>query len=204
EHTSTIDSLALLSTVVENNSPGTPKHRDHFGSPLFMEDTPGQTGHLFGLPYNLGILDQILGLLEGTSTAFTTWMNIRAILNLATGLLMNSRNVQNPPTFFISILQGATIHGAGKEAMGKYGDVLIISLGLSAKLKELRKSLRTWNKDIFGNVFQNLKEAEYKANSAQDKFEQNSNPENLVEFNKANAELLLQSKRETEGGTQMD
>ncbi|VFQ69344.1 unnamed protein product [Cuscuta campestris] len=70
--------------------------------------------------------------------------------------------------------------------------------GLGQKLKALKSILTKWSKEEFGNDFHNLKEAESNAKRAQDSFEANPNPESLVEFNKANAELLLLSKRETE------
>ncbi|VFQ76030.1 unnamed protein product [Cuscuta campestris] len=70
--------------------------------------------------------------------------------------------------------------------------------GLGQKLKALRSILTKWSKEEFGHVFHNLKEAESNAKRAQDSFEANPNPESLVEFNKANAQLLLLSKRETE------
>ncbi|VFQ83447.1 unnamed protein product [Cuscuta campestris] len=70
--------------------------------------------------------------------------------------------------------------------------------GLGRKLKDLKAILSKWSKEEFGNIFQQLKEAESRASRAQDHFEANPNPESLVEFNKANAELLLFSKRETD------
>ncbi|VFQ77269.1 unnamed protein product [Cuscuta campestris] len=70
--------------------------------------------------------------------------------------------------------------------------------GLGRKLKDLKAILSKWSKEEFGNIFHQLKEAESRASRAQDHFEANPNPESLVQFNKANAELLFFSKRETD------
>ncbi|VFQ94874.1 unnamed protein product [Cuscuta campestris] len=70
--------------------------------------------------------------------------------------------------------------------------------GLANKLKALKPILIKWNGEVFGNIFQKLKDAEASAQTTQTFYEANPSPDSLVAANKANAELVLITKREAE------
>ncbi|VFQ87108.1 unnamed protein product [Cuscuta campestris] len=70
--------------------------------------------------------------------------------------------------------------------------------GLANKLKELKSVLNNWNREVFGNIFQKIKDAEACAKTTQTFYESHPSPNSLVAANKANAELLFLTKRESE------
>ncbi|XP_042033147.1 uncharacterized protein LOC121779791 isoform X2 [Salvia splendens] len=67
---------------------------------------------------------------------------------------------------------------------------------LQVKLSRLKKCLKLWNKNVFGNIFEKLKLAEEEAQEALNRFEQNKTPENRAEMNRTVAELILRVKME--------
>ncbi|VFQ61536.1 unnamed protein product [Cuscuta campestris] len=68
--------------------------------------------------------------------------------------------------------------------------------GLGIKLKRLKKALNQWNKEVFGNIFDNLKMAEDEAQRAQDKYQNDPSPINRSEDNKAKAMLIKATNQE--------
>ncbi|KAL0309422.1 UNVERIFIED_CONTAM: hypothetical protein Sradi_5884500 [Sesamum radiatum] len=59
------------------------------------------------------------------------------------------------------------------------------------KLFRLKAALKTWNFDVFGNIFENIKKAEHKAKVAEQKYDADPSDELLTAMNKATAELTL-------------
>ncbi|KAL2242475.1 UNVERIFIED_CONTAM: hypothetical protein Sindi_0365500 [Sesamum indicum] len=59
------------------------------------------------------------------------------------------------------------------------------------KLYRLKAALKTWNFEVFGNIFQNICTAEQKAKEAEKRFDDDPTDENLIDMNKASAELTF-------------
>ncbi|VFQ88475.1 unnamed protein product [Cuscuta campestris] len=70
--------------------------------------------------------------------------------------------------------------------------------GLSNELIEHKTILRKWNKEIFGDIFQNLKKAEEDAITAELSFDSNPTDSTREAWSQAMANLLLATKKETE------
>ncbi|VFQ90414.1 unnamed protein product [Cuscuta campestris] len=70
--------------------------------------------------------------------------------------------------------------------------------GFSNKLKELKSAIRKWNKDTFGDIFQNLKKAEEEAITAELSYDSNPIESNREAWSQAMANLLLATKKETD------
>ncbi|XP_042056303.1 uncharacterized protein LOC121800878 [Salvia splendens] len=69
-------------------------------------------------------------------------------------------------------------------------------INVQIKLSRLKRSLRIWNRVVFGNIFERLKKAELEAKEALERYEQNPLPELRSEMNKSAAEFLLRLKME--------
>ncbi|VFQ85780.1 unnamed protein product, partial [Cuscuta campestris] len=70
--------------------------------------------------------------------------------------------------------------------------------GLATKLRGLKPILKAWSKETFGDIFQAVKDAESKEMKAQEDFEGNPRDELRTLANKANAELIETTNRETQ------
>ncbi|VFQ87102.1 unnamed protein product [Cuscuta campestris] len=70
--------------------------------------------------------------------------------------------------------------------------------GFSNKLKELKSAIRKWNKESFGDIFQNLKKAEEEAITAELSYDSNPIESNREAWSQAMANLLMATKKETE------
>ncbi|VFQ69608.1 unnamed protein product [Cuscuta campestris] len=68
--------------------------------------------------------------------------------------------------------------------------------GLVCKLSNIKATLLTWNKETFGNLFQDVKDAEKRAEQAEEKLEQEDSQINLLEFKLATTLLLQALKKE--------
>ncbi|VFQ69024.1 unnamed protein product [Cuscuta campestris] len=68
--------------------------------------------------------------------------------------------------------------------------------GLVCKLSNFKATLLTWNKETFGNLFQDVKDAEKRAEQAEEKLEQENSQINLLEFKLATALLQQALKKE--------
>ncbi|KAL6570156.1 hypothetical protein OROMI_014670 [Orobanche minor] len=64
-------------------------------------------------------------------------------------------------------------------------------LKLVDKLSRLKYTLKEWNKFQFGNIFTKIDRAEYEVEVAENVFDQNPCPTNLIHLNKINANLTL-------------
>ncbi|RAL48668.1 hypothetical protein DM860_000988 [Cuscuta australis] len=71
--------------------------------------------------------------------------------------------------------------------------------GLATKLKHLKKCIKDWNHNHFGNIFSQVKETEMEDLQAQEKFEESETPSNREALNLANAKLLLACNKELLG-----
>lgn len=69
-------------------------------------------------------------------------------------------------------------------------------LNVQIKLSRLKRSLRIWNRVVFGNIFERLRRAEAEAQEALMNYELNPCSIMRVESNKAAAEFLLRLKME--------
>ncbi|XP_041995737.1 uncharacterized protein LOC121745859 [Salvia splendens] len=69
-------------------------------------------------------------------------------------------------------------------------------VNLQIKLSRLKKCLKIWNKNVFGNIFVKIKQAEVEAKEAAMIFERNQTPANRAEMNKKAAEYALRIKME--------
>ncbi|XP_047943058.1 uncharacterized protein LOC125189874 [Salvia hispanica] len=67
---------------------------------------------------------------------------------------------------------------------------------MQIKLSRLKRSLRIWNRVIFGNISERLKKAEVEAKEALGKYEENPSPELRADMNRATTEFLLRLKME--------
>ena len=77
------------------------------------------------------------------------------------------------------------------EPMGEKG-----MLNLQLKLGRAKKCLKWWNKNVFGNVFEKVKQADMEAQEALKKFEQDQSPFLRMEMNRTSAELVLRLRME--------
>lgn len=64
-------------------------------------------------------------------------------------------------------------------------------LNLQLKLGRVKKSLKWWNKYVFGNIFEMIKQADLEAQEALAKFEQDRTLEFRSEMNRTAAQLVL-------------
>ncbi|KAG6427673.1 hypothetical protein SASPL_111919 [Salvia splendens] len=64
-------------------------------------------------------------------------------------------------------------------------------INVQLKLSQLKRSLRIWNRTVFGNIFEKLRKAESEAREAQENYEQVPSPELRSEMNRTTAEYLL-------------
>ncbi|XP_042051498.1 uncharacterized protein LOC121796783 [Salvia splendens] len=64
-------------------------------------------------------------------------------------------------------------------------------LNLKIKLTRVKKTLKRWNKEVFGNIHANLKTCEENIAVAQSEFEENPSARNRMEINKQIAEYVL-------------
>ncbi|KAL0378721.1 UNVERIFIED_CONTAM: hypothetical protein Sradi_3177600 [Sesamum radiatum] len=62
-------------------------------------------------------------------------------------------------------------------------------LRLKEKLSRLKQHLHHWNKDIFGNIFQHLKDAEPKVEQAERRYDADPTESNLIEMYQVTALL---------------
>ncbi|XP_041999996.1 uncharacterized protein LOC121749495 [Salvia splendens] len=63
-------------------------------------------------------------------------------------------------------------------------------LNLQIKLARIKKTLKKWNKEVFGNIHTNLRDFEEKIVKAQADFEERPSPENRMGINKLIAEYI--------------
>ncbi|XP_042003915.1 uncharacterized protein LOC121752889 [Salvia splendens] len=83
------------------------------------------------------------------------------------------------------------LEGSGEKATGAQGMV-----NLHLKLGRVKKCLKWWNKNVFGNIFERVKKADMEAQEALKRFEQDQSPCNRTEMNRTAAELVLRLKME--------
>ncbi|XP_019183742.1 PREDICTED: uncharacterized protein LOC109178660 [Ipomoea nil] len=67
---------------------------------------------------------------------------------------------------------------------------------LAFKLKRLKQGLRSWNRDIFGNVFYRIRDLEIKTTEAENAFDEEPLPVNRELLHKLRADLLQALKHE--------
>ncbi|KAK6119759.1 hypothetical protein DH2020_046500 [Rehmannia glutinosa] len=67
---------------------------------------------------------------------------------------------------------------------------------LSFKLIRVKQKLQWWNKNIFGNVFAKLQDAEHKVATCEQLYDSNPTPDALIHLKQAIAELTLATKIE--------
>ncbi|XP_042009207.1 uncharacterized protein LOC121757788 [Salvia splendens] len=67
---------------------------------------------------------------------------------------------------------------------------------LQLKLTRTKGALKRWNKEVFGNLFANLRKAEEEAVKAQELFDTTPSPANRLKMNRATAEYILQVRME--------
>ncbi|KAL3523015.1 hypothetical protein ACH5RR_015849 [Cinchona calisaya] len=67
---------------------------------------------------------------------------------------------------------------------------------LSEKLKQLKSCLRSWNRDTFGNIFDNIHRAESKVEEQEIKFQSDQSEGQRKNLHEAQAELLWHLKNE--------
>ncbi|VFQ80608.1 unnamed protein product [Cuscuta campestris] len=70
-------------------------------------------------------------------------------------------------------------------------------IGFAEKLKTLKGVIRTWSKEVYGDIFQNVKNAELLASEAQAKYEYNPSEDHRAQANLAAAKLIQACKLET-------
>ncbi|XP_042027200.1 uncharacterized protein LOC121774379 [Salvia splendens] len=63
-------------------------------------------------------------------------------------------------------------------------------LNLQIKLARVKKALKSWNKEVFGNIHSNIRDMDGRIVSAQADFEERPTPENRTEINKSIAEYI--------------
>ncbi|VFQ68989.1 unnamed protein product [Cuscuta campestris] len=105
EHSSPLNYLALLSTVEDIDTPG----------------TPGLKELHYGMPYHIGPLAYIHGSLEEILTASTALTNTKGTAILAITQWRILENAWKLAISFTSILQEDIFLGVGNEAMGSFG-----------------------------------------------------------------------------------
>lgn len=69
-------------------------------------------------------------------------------------------------------------------------------LNLQLKLGRVKKRLKWWNKNVFGNVFEMVKKADCEAQEALKRFEQEQTPFHRAEMNRTATELVLRLRME--------
>ncbi|XP_042043397.1 uncharacterized protein LOC121788871 [Salvia splendens] len=69
-------------------------------------------------------------------------------------------------------------------------------LNFQIKLARLKRILKVWNKETFGNIHNNLRDMEVKIALAQSDFEERPTPENRTEINRCIAEYIRLFKME--------
>ena len=69
-------------------------------------------------------------------------------------------------------------------------------VNLQLKLGRVKKRLRWWNKNVFGNIFERVKQADLEAQKAHKNYELNQSPVFRSEMNRTAAELVLKLKME--------
>ncbi|XP_042023111.1 uncharacterized protein LOC121770446 [Salvia splendens] len=69
-------------------------------------------------------------------------------------------------------------------------------LNFQIKLARLKRTLKVWNKETFGNIHLNLRDMEVKIATAQSNFEERPTPENRTEINRCIAEYIRLLKME--------
>ncbi|XP_042056299.1 uncharacterized protein LOC121800873 [Salvia splendens] len=69
-------------------------------------------------------------------------------------------------------------------------------INVQLKLSRLKRSLKIWNRVVFGNIFEKLRKAEAEAREAQEKYEQEPSPDLRSDMNRTTAEYLLRLKME--------
>ncbi|KAG6405832.1 hypothetical protein SASPL_133426 [Salvia splendens] len=65
-------------------------------------------------------------------------------------------------------------------------------INVQLKLSRLKRSLKIWNRVVFGNIFEKLRKAEAEAREAQEKYEQEPSPDLRYDMNRTTAEYLSQ------------
>lgn len=69
-------------------------------------------------------------------------------------------------------------------------------VNLQVKFSRLKKSLKIWNKSVFGNIFEKLKQVDREAQEALKIYDESRSPEARAKMNKKAAELVLRLKME--------
>lgn len=69
-------------------------------------------------------------------------------------------------------------------------------VNVQIKLSRLKRSLRIWNRVVFGNIFERLKLVELEAKGAAEKYEQDPTPALRSEMNRTTTKFLLRLKME--------
>ncbi|XP_042056302.1 uncharacterized protein LOC121800876 [Salvia splendens] len=67
-------------------------------------------------------------------------------------------------------------------------------INVQLKLSRLKRSLKIWNRVVFGNIFERLKKVKWK--EASERYEQNPSPDMQGEMNRATVKFLLRLKME--------
>ncbi|KAL0439449.1 UNVERIFIED_CONTAM: hypothetical protein Slati_2427900 [Sesamum latifolium] len=69
---------------------------------------------------------------------------------------------------------------------------------LQQKIYRIKKRLKQWNRDTFGNVFTTVKQAKQDATEAEKKFDRDPTEANLIALNRSNAVLVQALSLESE------
>ncbi|XP_042016353.1 uncharacterized protein LOC121764387 [Salvia splendens] len=80
------------------------------------------------------------------------------------------------------------------EAETRYNGMMNLQL----KLIRTKKFLKVWNREVFGNIIQNLKDAEQAVLEAQILYDTDPTPAHRAEFSRVSAELIITAKMEEE------
>ena len=87
---------------------------------------------------------------------------------------------------FLDLVKEEWAHPSGGQGL----------LGLQIKLARIKKTLKWWNKEVFGNIHANVKNMEVEIAEAQSNFEADPSPVNRTAINKAIASYILTLKME--------
>ncbi|XP_041995797.1 uncharacterized protein LOC121745917 [Salvia splendens] len=71
-------------------------------------------------------------------------------------------------------------------------------MNLQLKLSRTKKLLKVWNREVFGNIIQNLKDAEQAVLEAQILYDSDPTPALRAEFSRVSAQLIITTKMEEE------
>ncbi|XP_042067036.1 uncharacterized protein LOC121810304 [Salvia splendens] len=71
-------------------------------------------------------------------------------------------------------------------------------MNLHLKLIRTKKFLKVWNREVFGNIIQNLKDAEQTVLDAQILYDSDPTPAHRADFSKVSADLIITAKMEEE------